>query len=80
MKRCEIKTRPYEGGPVKSSVFCENTVGECQAYLRRMEAAGVIIEEYAIFDRQERVSAIRSGMVSAANHYDGAILTAARGA
>jgi len=57
MIRYEAKT------PHKSIVGCEPTIGEAKDYIAGLIEAGVEILKVEYFDRDERVDAIRKGLV-----------------
>jgi len=57
MIRYEVKT------PHKSFAGCESTIEEAKNYIASLVEAGVEILKVEYFDRDERVAAIRAGLV-----------------
>ena len=57
MIRYEVKT------PHKSFVGCESTIEEAKNYIASLVDAGVEILKVEYFDRDERVTNIRKGLV-----------------
>jgi len=57
MVRYEVKT------PHKSFVGCESTIEEAKNYIASLVEAGVEILKVEYFDRDERVTNIRKGLV-----------------
>jgi len=57
MIRYEVKT------PHKSFVGCEPTIDEAKDYVKALIDAGVEILKVEYFDKDERINAIRNGLV-----------------
>jgi hypothetical protein len=57
MIRYEVKT------PHKSFVGCEPTIDEAKNYIKALINAGVEILKVEYFDKDERINAIRNGLV-----------------